>query len=101
MTPVHYRLQDAIRAGAAPEAAAETVLRTAPATLAPLGVDPPAARLVAMLYLVEIAARYLHDRQADAGARLGRVDLWLLPVLMRNTPGNPARSGPETGRAGD
>jgi hypothetical protein len=94
---VHYRLQDAIRGGTAAEAAAETVLRTAPATLAPLGVDPPAARLVAMLYLVEIGTRYLHDRQADAGGRLGRIDLWLLPVLMRNTPGNPARSGRHDG----
>ena len=56
---------------------------------------------VAMLYLVEIGTRYLRDRQADAGARLGRVDAWLLPVLMRNTPGYPARSGGHDGLAGD
>jgi hypothetical protein len=98
---IHYHLQNAIRGGMAAGAAAETVLRTAPAILAPFGVDPFAARLVATLYLVEIGTRYLRDRQADAGARLGRVDAWLLPVLMRNTPGYPARSGGHDGLAGD
>ena len=36
---------------------------------------------MARLYLVEIAARYLLDGQAAAGARLGRVEHWLLPAL--------------------
>ena len=30
-----------------------------------------------------LAARYLADRQAEAGARLGVLGTWLLPVLIR------------------
>jgi hypothetical protein len=59
------------------------MLARAPGILAPFGLDPAAARLVAMLYLIEIGTRYLHDGQAEAGAQLGRVDRWLLPVLAR------------------
>lgn len=82
---VHYWLQGAIiRAGASPVTAAEAALRKAPETLAPLGVEPDAASLVAAMYLVEIGARYVHDGQAETGARLGRVDTWLLPVLSRH-----------------
>ena len=40
--------------------------------------------LVATLYLAEIATRYLRDGQAEAGARLGDVGNWLLPVLLRH-----------------
>ena len=39
--------------------------------------------LTALLYLVDLAARYLTDRQAEAGARLGVLGTWLLPVLIR------------------
>jgi hypothetical protein len=41
-----------------------------------------AARLTVVLYLIDIAARYLHDGQAEAGARLGALGQWLLPVLV-------------------
>jgi hypothetical protein len=51
--------------------------------LAPMGVGPGPAGLVATLYLIEIATRYLHDGQAEAGARMGRIDSWLLPALAR------------------
>ncbi len=82
---VHYWLQGAIiRAGVSPVTAAEAALRRAPEMLAPLGVEPGSASLVAAMYLVEIAARYVHDGQAEAGARLGRVETWLLPVLTRH-----------------
>src|SRR5262249_27776446 len=55
---VHYRLQAAvIRDGLAARAAAEGAVTGAAAALIPLGVEPHAARLVATLYLVEIAAR--------------------------------------------
>jgi hypothetical protein len=40
-----------------------------------------AAKLTAALYFLEIARRYLADRQDEAGARLGRPDQWLLPAL--------------------
>jgi hypothetical protein len=39
------------------------------------------ARLVAVLYLAELSARYLADRQAEAGSRLGRPGTWLIPAI--------------------
>lgn len=83
---IHYYLQGAmVRAGTPPTTAAEAAVAGAAAILAPLGVSPEDSRLVATLYLVEIATRYLHDGQAEAGARLARIDTWLLPVLLRHT----------------
>jgi hypothetical protein len=82
---VHYRLQgDIVRGGADPEAAAEAVLAGAAGMLAPFGIEPDAAGLVAALYLTELAARYVSDGQAEAGARLGEVGTWLLPALTRH-----------------
>ena len=45
-------------------------------------MPPAAAELTALLYLVDLAARYLADR-AEAGARLGVLGSWLLPILLR------------------
>jgi Phosphotransferase enzyme family len=79
---VHYWLQGAIvRGGVPPLAAARQALAEAADLVGPMGVDPAHARLVAALYLVEIGTRYLHDGQAEAGAKLGRLDTWLLPAL--------------------
>ena len=96
---VHYRLQQAVAGGrvAAPNAA-EAALAGAPAVLAPFGVQPGAARLVAALYLAEIGTRYVQDGQAEAGARLGDVSTWLLPVLARYASGRSA--GPYHAGAG-
>jgi hypothetical protein len=81
---IHYRLQALVNGGCAPRASAEATVAEAPAILAPFGIQPGTALLVASLCLLEIAARYLHDGQAEAGARLGDVGTWLLPVLMRH-----------------
>jgi hypothetical protein len=51
--------------------------------LEPFDVPAEARELTALLYLVDLAARYLGDRQAEAGARLGVLGTWLLPVLIR------------------
>ena len=84
--PVHYALQEALwRRGADPRAATAQVLAGVPALLAGYGLDPADAAAVARLYLVEIAARYLLDGQAAAGARLGRLERWLLPALGMET----------------
>ncbi len=84
--PVHYALQEALwRRGADPRAATRAVLAGLPAQLAPFGLDPADAAAVGRLYLVEIAARYLLDGQAAAGARLGRLERWLLPALGMET----------------
>lgn len=53
------------------------------ARLARLGLAAQHARVVMLLYLVELATRYLHDGQANAGGRLGHLDRWLLPALAR------------------
>jgi phosphotransferase family enzyme len=79
---LHYQVQAAVAGNpAGAQAAAEVALFTAPMTLAPLGVGRGVAGLVAALYLIEIAARYLQDQAAEAGARLGDVQSWLLPPL--------------------
>jgi hypothetical protein len=57
------------------------VRQHAPRLLEPFGVMPESAELVARGYLLEVAGRYLDDRQSAAGARLGAVDQWLLPFL--------------------
>lgn len=54
----------------------------APRLLRPFGVDDRnEAELVASGYLLELAGRYLDDRQSTAGAPLGDVGRWLLPHL--------------------
>ena len=82
---VHYAFQDAVvRDGTGPAVAVTRTLDGATRLLAPFGVTSPegaAARLTALLYFIDIAARYLADRQAEAGAQLGRPREWLLPVL--------------------
>ena len=79
---LHYRLQSAVvRRGQPPRAAAAECVRAAADTLAPLGVPADEARLTAILYLADLSARYLADRQAEAGARLGSPSTWLIPAI--------------------
>jgi hypothetical protein len=71
---LHQALQRSItRDGLPPFEAAHALFDEPPA-----GVDD----VVTTLYLVHLGTRYLHDRQAEAGVRLGRVGEWLLPVLQ-------------------
>jgi hypothetical protein len=78
---LHYALQKGVSAGAG-EAVAE-VLARAPELLLPFGVvQRQAVEVTALLYLIDLAARYVADRQAEAGARLGVLGTWLLPVLV-------------------
>lgn len=80
---VHYDFQGAVvRQRQDPQGAIAGCVRRAPALLAPFGVDERAARLTVTLYLIDIATRYLQDGQAEAGARLGALGQWLLPVLV-------------------
>ncbi|GAB1645088.1 hypothetical protein [Krasilnikovia sp. MM14-A1259] len=80
---VHYDLQRRIQADGDAAAAVEATVRHAGELLAPFGVATEVRELTALLYLVDLAARYLTDRQAEAGARLGVLGTWLLPVLIR------------------
>lgn len=82
---VHYGLSESLAGdGGHPERATEALLARAPKLLAPFQVPPHAAGVVALLYLIDIATRYLHDRQGAGGAPLGAVGEWLLPTLVRH-----------------
>ncbi|MGA8112420.1 MAG: hypothetical protein WCA46_02020, partial [Actinocatenispora sp.] len=81
--PLHHLLQSSIvRDGQDPRSAVAGCLNSATPLLAAFGVPAGAARPTALLYLVELATRYLTDRQAEAGARLGVLGTWLLPELV-------------------
>jgi hypothetical protein len=80
--PLHYRLQTAVVRHRRPlRQAAAGVITTAPRALAPFGVPAAAARVTGLLYLADLSVRYLTDRQAEAGARLGRPGTWLIPAI--------------------
>lgn len=82
---LHYWLQARVvrlRGDSADAArAAARCVATAPEILAPLGVPEAQAKLTALAYLAEISVRYLVDRQAEAGARLGAPERWLAPAI--------------------
>jgi hypothetical protein len=77
---LHYWLQlDAAKHD--PRLAAGRCLDRAPRQLAPFGVPARQAQLTAVLYLADLATRYIADRQAQAGARLGETGSWLIPAI--------------------
>ncbi|GAA2490113.1 hypothetical protein [Winogradskya humida] len=80
---VHHDLQRRIQTSGDARSAVEATVRRADELLAPFGVPTELRELTALLYLVDLATRYLTDRQAEAGARLGVLGTWLLPVLIR------------------
>jgi hypothetical protein len=80
---LHHALQLGI--GRAPSAgqAVNELVAVAPDLLLPFGVvHRQAVEVTCLLYLVDLATRYVTDRQAEAGARLGVLGSWLLPVLV-------------------
>jgi hypothetical protein len=80
---VHHDLQRRLQSSGDAGGAVEATVRRADELLQPFGVPAEAREVTALLYLVDLAARYLTDRQAEAGARLGVLGTWLLPVLIR------------------
>ena len=80
---VHHELQRRIQSAGDAAEAVEATVRRAGELLAPFDVPAEVRELTALLYLVDLAVRYLTDRQAEAGARLGVLGTWLLPVLIR------------------
>lgn len=80
---LHHWLQSEVVSGRRdPAVAAADCVERAPALLGPLAGTASAARLTALLYLSELSARYLGDRQAEAGARLGAPGRWLIPAVV-------------------
>lgn len=82
---LHQALADANERRVEPAAIPPLLLEQAPRLLRPFDVEASHAPLVTRLYLMELAVRYLTDDQAKAGARLGRVEEWLLPFLRQPT----------------
>jgi hypothetical protein len=83
---LHHQLQaEVIGTRSDPQAAALRCREHAPRNLAPFGLAPAQARLTAVLYLTELATRYLADRQAQAGAPLGSPRTWLIPAISQAT----------------
>lgn len=79
---LHHHVQcEVVRNHQAAEGAATGMVRTAEGLLGSWQIDPRAARVTALLYLLEIGARYSADRQEDAGGALSGLADWLLPAL--------------------
>jgi hypothetical protein len=79
---LHHWLQAEVGPGhRQPRSAAAACPERAPELLAPFGIGAQEARLTAILYLAELATRYLADRQAAAGAPLGAPGTWLIPAI--------------------
>jgi hypothetical protein len=79
---LHYWLQSEVSLeGRDPLAAAAECPGRAAELLAQFRISANHARLTAILYLAELATRYLVDRQAKAGARRGAVEAWLIPAV--------------------
>lgn len=79
---LHHELQRRVQAETDAKACVRDLVTQAPTLLDPFDVVPDGREATALLYLVDLAARYLGDRQAEAGARLGVLGTWLLPVLI-------------------
>lgn len=80
---LHYWLHAEVGPGRhrEPRAAAAGCADQAARLLSPFSVDPAQARLTTILYLADLATRYLADRQAKAGARRGAPGRWLIPAI--------------------
>jgi hypothetical protein len=79
---LHFRLQrDLVTRRDDPAESARRMVGQGVGELRLLGVPARDARATSLLYGADLAARYLTDRQLEAGARLGDVGTWLLPAL--------------------
>jgi hypothetical protein len=81
---LHYDLNECVQAGVHPGVHrwldSGSRLLCDP-LIADTGLRPHAVSTVMALYLIDLATRYLHDRQAESGSHLASVDDWLLPAL--------------------
>ncbi|GAA2524441.1 hypothetical protein [Pilimelia columellifera] len=81
---LHHELQRRIETTSDAGAAVTRTLRGADRLLGAFDVPADGRPITALLYLTHLATRYLADRQAEAGARLGVLGRWLLPVLIEH-----------------
>jgi hypothetical protein len=79
---VHFAIQEQlVTHGRSAADSVHVVMSEVADLLEPVGVRREDADLVALLYLIEIATRYVHDGEVDAGTRMGNLDSWLAPAL--------------------
>lgn len=79
---LHYWLQNEVGPTRRdPLAASSACLERAGQLLAPFGIGRRQARVTTVLYLADLATRYLVDRQARAGAPRGAPGTWLIPAI--------------------
>lgn len=77
---IHFALQQAVVLRQQhPVAAVAAVRREAPQLMASLGLHASRGDLLVLLYLLELASRYLRD--GESGTRLSRLHTWVEPVL--------------------
>ncbi|MUL42295.1 aminoglycoside phosphotransferase [Streptomonospora sp. PA3] len=81
---LHYELNECVQSGVHPGVhrwldTGARLLRDP--LIAGTGLLPGTEAAVMALYLIDLATRYLHDRQAEAGGSPAAVDDWLLPAL--------------------
>ena len=81
---LHYAFLPRLKRARAPqELAGIELLDRADALLEDAGVHNSGTSTVAMLYLVEVASRFMQDDQASSGILGGDVQRWLVPALRR------------------
>lgn len=85
---LHYWLNErVVRPSNDPVRAARDCVASAPRLLDGFGVRADQAKLTALAYLADLSVRYLADRQAEAGARLGAPGRWLIPAIEAEIAG--------------
>ncbi len=78
---LHHELHERMRYTVDAAEAVAGLLDRAPVLLDPFDVvGADATRLTALLYLIDLATRFLDDKRS--GGRLGVLGAWLLPVLL-------------------
>lgn len=89
---LHYAFMPALKSRAA-ETSGPRLLGSAGQILRPFGVDEQIAKEIAISYLMDLAVRYLSDRQADTGVAGGDPAEWLMPALSSVRIGGCQRNG--------
>jgi hypothetical protein len=82
--PIHHELHSRLQSGTPGPRAVEQAVHSAKNRLrSSLEMADESAEVTALLYLVDLGARYLHDQQVEGGQRLDMIGSWLLTALLR------------------
>jgi lysophospholipase L1-like esterase len=79
----HHDLHCRLQSGVPGSKAADQTIHRATKTLRSLKLTDEGAVVTALLYLLDLGARYAHDRDAEPGRHLDGLGSWLLPTLVR------------------